>query len=195
MLFRSENLLPKSFEGKFLQFTDGKLHIIESCREQNPLWNDANWKNSPVWGITKWACDWYALWHSIKKGRHYRLPKEQEWELAARGTDGRLFSWGHIYWEGAAKMNAGYGSELNPSKEMLKITDDLSPFGVLDLCGSLGEWTGSLSRANSIKRTYTIKGNVWGLTPEGLKCAFRVGEGYKYFHPTLGFRLVLELER
>ena len=38
---------------------------------------------------------------------------------------------------------------------------------------------------------YIIKGNIWGLTPEGLKCAYRVVESNWYFHPTLGFRLAI----
>ena len=39
----------------------------------------------------------------------------------------------------------------------------------------------------------SIRGNAWGLTPNGLQCAFRAtGSSLSYFHGTIGFRLAAD---
>ena len=188
-------LMPKNFETPIMRYladpTKADLIKLETRTE---LKDKKGWVNWPVSGVTKVACDAYALWRSARDNRHYRLPTELEWELAARGVDGRTFSWGNIYWKAAGKMNVGYDMpvELDPNKEVARIAADISPWGVMDLSGSLGEWTSSPFASEGGKQTYTIRGNIWGLAPEGMKTMFRVGETELYFHPTMGFRLALE---
>jgi serine/threonine-protein kinase len=49
----------------------------------------------PIVDVTQRDALSYCEWLSSKLNRRCMLPTEQQWEKAARGTDGRLYPWGN----------------------------------------------------------------------------------------------------
>lgn len=75
------------------------------------------------------------------KLRGMRLPTALEWELAARGVDGRLYPWGNRFESDRANIvglpDKGAQFDL---RSVHSFPRGRSPFGVFDMVGNAGDW-------------------------------------------------------
>ena len=88
----------------------------------------------PVTDVTWFDARDYA--RSVDK----RLPSEQEWEYAARGTDKRLYPWGNDFNPNRANVGDRGARGIKP---VGSYPADKSPFGAFDMSGNAFEWVES----------------------------------------------------
>ena len=111
----------------------------------------------PVVNVSWFDAVKYCRWLHEKTGRAYRLPTEAEWEKAARGTDGRLYTWSELEWEPAAShIDAQDTTSLfaiddtkQPAREKGR-----SPYGCHDMLGNAEEWTSTQWGKNPLKNCF-----------------------------------------
>ncbi|HLC15874.1 MAG TPA: SUMF1/EgtB/PvdO family nonheme iron enzyme [Thermodesulfovibrionia bacterium] len=128
----------------------------------------------------------YCQWLSKKEGRHYRLPKESEWEFAASGGGVRIYPWGS---ESPDPEYANYEeSGINKTTSVGSYPKGMTPEGLFDMAGNVWEWCEDWY--NSKKDGRVIRGGAFFNNEDFLTCSFRARSLPLYRSSSLGFRLV-----
>jgi len=122
---------------------------VEATGERAPKhWKDGEMpsgkENHPVAYVSWEDSVAFCRWLSQQTGKGFRLPTEAEWEKAARGTDGRIYRWGNKFDSGKANTDE---SRIGGSSPVGAYPDGVSPYGVADTSGNVGEWTQSVCRS------------------------------------------------
>lgn len=165
----------------------------------------------PVMNVTFLDADAYCRWAGLN------LPSEAQWEMAARGTDGRKYPWGNN-WD-PNKCNNPETNDPEILKKMNNIQDkrgslppgsiasDISPYGIMDMAGNINEWCGDWYISSYYKKApyynpegpdksaeRSIKGGAWSLPPARCRASARWSGSVESDLDDYGFRCGLKIK-
>ena len=103
-----------------------------------PFWQDANFNHpqQPVSGVSWHEAVRYCEWLSSQTGRHFRLPTEAEWEIAARGgLEQKQFPWG----DEPPQSLPDYATRWQTGPEQVGLYAP-NAFGLYDIGDNVHEW-------------------------------------------------------
>jgi formylglycine-generating enzyme required for sulfatase activity len=176
-------------------------------RRQPYWWNDLERNNPifPVVGITWYEAVAYTKWLNQQltmmvvgpqqtvpppDGFEVRLATEEEWECAARGTDGREYPWQGEFDFGKANVAEETGKGFGTTAVCTYPLGN-SPVGAADMSGNVWEWTHSWYDQD--KDTRVVRGGSWSFNDGFARCAFRDWVVPIDFNDRFGFRVVVSL--
>jgi serine/threonine-protein kinase len=146
----------------------------------------------PAFGVSARSAQAYAAWKSRRTGRAYRLPTDDEWEKAARGTDGRRYPWGDRFDASFCKMRESRPGLPRPEPSGTG-PFDISPYGVRDTAGGMADWVASLvvgAEGGEASEAVASRGGAW--SDWAVDCMLSVRRPHLAVErtPRVGFRLV-----
>ena len=178
-----------------------------TARRQPYWWDDLERANPllPVVGISVYEAEAYAAWldtqldhiplpdgQSAARPSSYtvRLATEEEWERAARGSDGREYPWGDEFQPEAANVAEEIGRGVGATA-VATYPQGISPAGAWDLSGNVWEWT--LSEWAPGQEWRVVRGGSWNDFRRDARAAYRIRYVPGHFGYNVGLRVVVSL--
>jgi formylglycine-generating enzyme required for sulfatase activity len=126
------------------------------CQAAGVQMRDApNWgwiDNHPMvnvwWDDAQGFCKWAGL----------SLPTEEQWEKAARGTDGRMYPWGNDWDARRCVCSVSPANATSPAP-VGSLPSGASPYGCLDMAGNVWEWCADWF--DDTREHRVLRGGAW----------------------------------
>lgn len=189
---------------EYQQFVDEAGYTVPSHWEGGRFQRDKG--DHPVVGVSWEDAQAYCAWLSSITSKHYALPKEAQWEKAARGDKGNIYPWGNS-WD-INKLNSFNGGrkDTSPVGAYTQVGGD-SPYGCADMAGNVWEWCldgfdaeAYKDRQDGVTDPYVpfegrtsrvLRGGAFSYDRQGCRCAFRNYNNPSRRGDSVGFRIVL----
>ncbi|MBP7688935.1 MAG: formylglycine-generating enzyme family protein [Thermoflexales bacterium] len=168
-------------------------------------WNDVKSNNplAPVVSVCWFEAEAYCNWLAHETGKPVRLPTEEEWERAARNTDGREYPWGNDFDRNRLNTAEFWSGKKDLDWEKWLLSDSYksasttmvgqfatgnSVAGISDLSGNVWEWT-----TMSEGKYRVLRGGSWYNALRDARCATFLRLVPDNFNYGFGFRVVVSL--
>ncbi len=144
----------------------------------------------PIFGVSFADALAYCAYIGARDGRTYDLPTEAEWEKAAKGVDGRYYSWGNVFDNEFA--NNLYAREHEHGVQPVdSYPADCSPYGVRGMVGNVADWC--YFEGAEPTDMVAVRGGNWALTGDPCRLSVRRSTTDRYVSDRIGFRVKLVL--
>ncbi len=154
---------------------------------RHSYFSNSRYADHPVVYVTWYDADTYCRWVGG------RLPTADEWEKAARGTEGQWWPWGNESLTNQANYREPRQASAEEEDTVIRGGDaepcgsyrqDESPYGVMDMAGNVMEWVGSWYGPDRRE----IRGGSWNTGGFALRVAGRTGREPDQVYFDVGFR-------
>ena len=154
--------------------------------DEKPYTGGEDCPDCPAMGINWIQASKYCRW----AGK--RLPREEEWEAAARGVTNFSYPWGEVFLPHRSNLLGEEDGHLF-SAPVGSFQAGASASGVMDMAGNVWEWVDSKKSERPQPETRIVKGGGWSSDKKQARISFRNHVDLKMKNPTFGLRCAKSL--
>ncbi|WP_407428292.1 formylglycine-generating enzyme family protein [Treponema sp.] len=156
---------------------------------------DFNAPSQPIINISAAEAEAYAAWLSEQTGSKYRLPTDDEWEVAARAGAEVIYPWGDEAPNKGKKANYKKNGKFKFTSPVGAFEENVNAWGLVDMAGNVWEWTSSARNEAEDSTLRTVKGGSWMDGPVDLRISNYKNVDGNNGYTDVGFRLVKEISK
>lgn len=168
------------------EITVNQFRKYQSRYNEKPFTNGKECPNCPAMGINWIQASKYCRW----AGK--RLPREEEWEAAARGVSNFTYPWGEVFLPQHSNLQGEEDGFLFAAP-VGSFPSGASASGLVDMVGNVWEWVDNKKSSRPHPDTRIVKGGGWTSNEAQARISFRNHVNLKMNNPTFGFRCVKSL--